>query len=221
MDWISTLRLLVFDLDGTLIDSSGDLADSINALLSHLRRPPLPEEQILQYVGNGAAVLVRLSLGMSAEEARENPEFAAALAFFLDHYQQHLLVRTRPYAGVEGLLPRLAERFNLAVLTNKPARATLAILDGLKMRPYFRAVLGGDSLPTRKPDPSGLRQICAGLFATGAETLMIGDSAVDMATAQAAGTRSCACQYGFAPQSLNEIAVDWRITSFAELERLL
>ena len=184
---------LVFDLDGTLVDSSVDLANAVNALLAELGRPPLPKRTIIDMVGEGANVLVRRAL----TAASLDPDTPAALERFLAHYDPHLLDHTRPYPGIVDVLDTLAERVAMAVLTNKPARATHLMLDGLGLQKYFRGIIGGDTSLGRKPAPAGLLHLAADAGVQPARVLMVGDSAVDLATARNAGTRICLARYGF------------------------
>jgi phosphoglycolate phosphatase len=186
-------RLLVFDLDGTLVDSSQDLADSVNALLSELGAPPLSEEEVTKMVGEGAAVLVKRAL------VRAGIAFdpRAALERFLDHYDRRLLATTKPYPGMVDALEALRPRVRLAVLTNKPAAPSVRILEGLGLLDFFPDVIGGDSPLGRKPNPAGLLALVERANVTPDATLLIGDSPVDLATARAAGTSICLARYGF------------------------
>jgi len=185
--------LIVFDLDGTLVDSSVDLANAVNALLRELGAAPIAVDEVVAMVGDGAAVLVRRAL----TAAGLDPETPGALDRFLAHYDPHLLDNTRPYPGMTETLDELSQRATLAVLTNKPAKATERVLSGLDMRRYFREVIGGDTSWGRKPAPAGLLHICEAGGARPADTLLVGDSAVDLATARNAGTRICLARYGF------------------------
>ena len=185
--------LIVFDLDGTLVDSSVDLANAVNALLDDLGAAPIATGDIVGMVGDGAAVLVRRAL----TAAGLNPETPGALERFLAHYDPHLLDNTRPYPGIVETLQKLSERAALAVLTNKPARATELMLAGLDLRGYFRDVMGGDTTWGRKPAPAGLLHLCQSAGVDPADTLLVGDSAVDLATARNGGTRVCLARYGF------------------------
>jgi len=187
-------QLLVFDLDGTLVDSHRDLADATNALLVELGAEPLPPEVVTAMVGEGAAVLVRRAL----TRAGLAPDTPGALDRFLHHYDTRLLATTRPYHGMVETLDALQARgFRLTVLTNKPQDASLKVLRGLALDGRFTQIVGGDTSHGRKPDPSGLRWLMAEAGASPAATMLIGDSPVDLATARNAGTAVCLARYGF------------------------
>jgi len=192
-------RLIVFDLDGTLVDSKRDLAESANQLLAECGARELSEDAIGSMVGNGAPVLVARAFA-----AAEMPAPAEAVTRFLEIYQQRLLVHTRPYPGIPEILGALAARVPLAVLTNKPLKATRTILHGLDLARYFDedAVVGGDGPFPRKPDPSGLRSLAARRTVANAETLLVGDSIVDVRTAHAAQSPICVARYGFGFEGL-------------------
>jgi len=185
--------LLVFDLDGTLIDSQRDLAVATNRLLAELGGRQLREEAVAAMVGEGAAVLVRRALA-AAEVQTDEPQ---ALARFLELYESALLVHTRPYDGMVATLERLPSSARLAVLTNKPARATHEILSGLGLRRYFADVIGGDSPFGRKPDPAGLNELIVRAGVRPSSAMLIGDSPIDLATARRGGTAICLARYGF------------------------
>jgi phosphoglycolate phosphatase len=187
------IQLVVFDLDGTLVDSSRDLAEATNALLTDLGAPALSLDVVVSLVGEGAAVLVRRAL----ERGGLDPDTPNALERFLAHYDGRLLDTTRPYPGMLETVHAVRARRRVAVLTNKPERPTLQILKGLGMDALFNDVIGGDSPHGRKPDPAGLLDLVARAGATPAETLLVGDSPVDLATARRAGTRICLARYGF------------------------
>ena len=185
--------LLVFDLDGTLVDSSRDLADTANALLVSYGAAPLDEPSVIRMVGEGAAVLVARLIAARGIEA----DPAQALARFLALYDERLLAHTRPYDGIPEALDELGTWARLAVLTNKPAAATARLLDGLGLRRAFEWVIGGDAAIGRKPDPAGLQWLVREAGADGEPAVMIGDSLVDLRTAQNAGTHVCLTRYGF------------------------
>jgi phosphoglycolate phosphatase len=187
------LALVVFDLDGTLVDSRTDLANATNALIEELGGAPLPETRVADMVGEGAAVLVRRALTASGL----NPDTRGALERFLALYDTRLLDHTRPYDGMVDVLEALRRRFPLAVLTNKPARATDQVLEGLGLRRFFGPVIGGDTPAGRKPDPAGLLQIASASGVAPSATLLVGDSPIDQQTAQRAGAHICLARYGF------------------------
>jgi phosphoglycolate phosphatase len=187
------VRLIVFDLDGTLVDSRRDLSDATNGLLRELGGGALPEEVVAGMVGQGAGVLVRRALAAASIDA----DPAGALARFLEIYEGCLLAHTRPYPGTVEMLEVLARRFRLAVLTNKPSRATLQILDGLELLPWFADVIGGDTALGRKPDPAALLHLVARAGVTPEQTMLVGDSTIDLETARNAGTGICLARYGF------------------------
>jgi phosphoglycolate phosphatase len=187
-------RLIVFDLDGTLIDSRRDLADATNALLVECGAAPLSEERIGGMVGDGAATLVARAFA-----AVEIDRPSDALERFLRIYGDHLLDHTRPYPGIREALDHLRSRRQLAVLTNKPLASTRRILDGLSLASYFppAAVVGGDGPFPRKPDPAALCHLAAQADVPLRDTLLVGDSAIDWRTARAAGVAACLVRYGF------------------------
>jgi len=187
------IDLVVFDLDGTLVDSHRDLAEATNALLTDLGASTLSHDVVTSLVGEGAAVLVKRALS----SAGVDPDTPSALERFLLHYNARLLDTTRPYPGMVDTLNGLRARHRLAVLTNKPERPTMQILKGLDMDSLFSDVIGGDSPHGRKPDPAGLLDLVARAGVTPAETLLVGDSPVDLATARRAGTHICLARYGF------------------------
>jgi phosphoglycolate phosphatase len=202
--------LLVFDLDGTLIDSLRDIADSANALLVSCGAAPIAEAAIGAMVGDGAAQLIA-----RAFEARGLERPPDALERYLDCYDALLLNHTRPYEGIPEVLEALGRRAALAVLTNKPLSATRRLLDGLDLARHFPAdaVIGGDGPFSRKPDPAALLHLAARAHSTPASTVMIGDSAIDWRTARAAGTRLCLARYGFGFGSvpLHDLAPEDRV----------
>ena len=195
------IRLVVFDLDGTLVDSRRDLAEAANVTLTSFGATSLPEETIGRMVGDGAPVLVARAFAAAGA-----PQPADALARFLSIYHSRLLVHTRPYDGITDVLADLAPRLALAVLTNKPRDATVAILEGLALAGFFpdERIIGGDGPFARKPDPSGLRHLMAMSDASPDSTLLVGDSIVDWRTSRAAATHACLARYGFGWESVTE-----------------
>jgi phosphoglycolate phosphatase len=208
-------RLVVFDLDGTLVDSLDDLVSAVNHALAHHRLPTLPPEEVRGYVGDGATKLVLRSLGERVDL------LPRVLPTFMDRYRLHLLDGTRPYPGVAETLPRLARERMLAVLTNKPTDMTERILSGLSLAPHFRAVRGGDSLPTKKPDPAGLRSILSELSVSPEETLMVGDSRNAVLAGRGAGTATCGVAWGFGAAGFAAAPPDFLLERFTDLEGLV
>jgi phosphoglycolate phosphatase len=214
---VSAGRLVVFDLDGTLIDSVADLATALNHTLKELdpSTRPLPLDRVRTFVGEGARVLVDRSL----EAVSLDVPVDRALAVFMRHYADHLLDATRPYPGIPELLQRLNGR--LAVLTNKPGEMSRRILDGLGLAQHFFAIYGGDDLPWRKPDPRGLVRLVEESSIARDQAVLVGDSAIDVRTARGAGVRVIGVTWGLAPESLEAEPPDELARDAAELERLL
>ena len=202
------LPLVVFDLDGTLVDSRRDLADSVNALLAELGRPPLDEAVVGDMVGEGAKVLIQRALAASDVDPAGT---AAALHRFLELYDERLLRHTHPYDGIPELLASLHGRAILAVLTNKPQEATRRVLGGLGLARFFGEVIGSDSTFPRKPDPGALRHLMKRSGADPDHTLMVGDSRIDLEAARNAGVHICLVRYGFGfrfgPEELRDVAI--------------
>lgn len=191
------LRLIVFDLDGTLVDSRRDLADSANALLADCGCATLPEEQIGWMVGDGAAALVSRAFAAAGGTPPND-----ALNRFLAIYNARLVKFTRPYDGIQEALQTLSERWTLSVLTNKPLQAARLILSEIDLIRFFEHVIGGDGPYPRKPDPAGLLALMCSIGVKADETVLVGDSLVDWRTARNAGTTVCLAQYGFGFQGL-------------------
>jgi phosphoglycolate phosphatase len=211
---VESLRLLVFDLDGTLIDSRRDLANSVNAMLSHLGRPELPQDVIASYIGDGAGMLVRRALGDPEDEGY----VVGALTFFLEYYREHKLDYTQLYPGVIESLERLRRGPDgiirqMAVLTNKPIGPSTAICDALGLSRYFFRIYGGNSFSTKKPDPQGLNALLREAGAGPFETLMIGDSDIDILTARSSGVWSLGCRFGLSPHTLDAAQPDCLVDS--------
>jgi len=208
------MDLLIFDLDGTLIDSKLDLAHAVNATRVHMTMPPLEHERVYSYVGNGAPVLIRRALGEQATEV----EVQEALEFFLEYYREHYLDYTILYPGVRESLDRLRDAGKqMAVLTNKPVRISTAILEGLQVGPHFFRVYGGNSFDFKKPNPIGVETLIRESGIAAKRALMIGDSSVDIHTARNAGIRSAGVTYGFQPETLVDPAPDRLFDSMPEL----
>ena len=201
------IRLLIFDLDGTLIDSKTDLVLSVNATLRHLGRPPLDDETISSYVGQGAEAL----LGRAIGDGVTPQEVARGLEFFIRYYGQHKLDHTTLYPGVREGLDRLARGNGsagriLAILTNKPVYVSRRIIEELDLRHLFRFVYGGNSFANKKPDPVGVHALLRDTGIAPTEAMIVGDSDVDIVTGARAGVWTCGVTYGFQPQSLEACA---------------
>jgi phosphoglycolate phosphatase len=220
---------LIFDLDGTLIDSRQDLCNSVNATLTHLNRPALPDAVIATYIGDGASMLIRRALG--DPDRVEEPVLDRALNFFLDFYRAHKLDHTYVYPGVFEALEAIRQanpHLPMAVLTNKPVNPSRDICAHFGLERFFFQNYGGNSFHTKKPDPHGLQTLIAEANLRAAhrdpthipiaasETVMIGDSDVDILTARNAGARSLACTYGLAPHTLAAAQPDQTVNSPSE-----
>jgi phosphoglycolate phosphatase len=208
--------VLIFDLDGTLVDSKKDLTASVNYIRTQFGLPLLTEEEIARFIGNGALMLIRRALGPKATE----PNIQAGLQMFLSYYRAHMLDSTVLYPGVLETLNRLAH-CKLAVLTNKPVHFSCAMLDGLGVYKLFAAVYGGNSFDHKKPDPVGVYQILSDTKGHRERTWMIGDSAVDVLTGRNAGVRTCGVTYGYATSTFQDVPPDFLIDNFSDLEALI
>jgi phosphoglycolate phosphatase len=216
----ASLRLIAFDLDGTLIDSRTDLVAAVNATLAHLGRHPLPDAVIASYIGDGVHMLVRRALG---DPDHENI-VADAVTFFLSYYRLHKLDHTYVYNGVLEAMAAIARALPatlFAILTNKPVRPSEEICAALHLAPHCFRIYGGNSFETKKPDPLGLETLMREAGATPEQTLMIGDSDVDVLTARNAGANVIGCRFGLAPHSLADAPPDCLVdTPFEWLEAL-
>lgn len=202
------MDLVIFDLDGTLIDSKLDLAHAVNATRVHLGLPALENELISTYVGNGAPALMRRALGPEAGEQ----VVEQALEYFLAYYDDHKLDNTRAYPGIPEALDELHRAGVLmAVLTNKPVRVSGRILEGLGLARYFARVYGGNSFEQKKPDPVGVERLLTELGVGRDSALLVGDSAVDVRTARNAGIKVCGVSYGFQPETLEQDPPDMMV----------
>src|SRR5271165_7051765 len=201
-----SIKLVIFDLDGTLIDSRLDLVHSVNATLRHMKRPELPDDVIASYVGDGAPALIGRALG---SEANDQKLVRSGLEYFLAYYREHKLDHTHLYEGIKQALAAVGYSRNgkprqMAVLTNKPVHPSRAIVEALGLGKFFARVYGGNSFPTKKPDPQGAQTILREMKAGPQETLIVGDSGVDVLTGRNAGTWTCGVTYGFAPHTLRD-----------------
>lgn len=200
-----TIKLVIFDLDGTLIDSRLDLVHAVNAALRHIQRPELPDDTISSYVGDGAPVLIKRALGT---EAGDESLVKKGLEYFLSYYREHKLDHTTVYRGITDALAAIQRSQNgaprkMAVLTNKPVNPSRAIVEALGMTRYFAQVYGGNSFRTKKPDPEGAMRVLADVGVGPENAAMVGDSHVDIRTGRNAGLYTVGVTYGFAPHTLN------------------
>jgi phosphoglycolate phosphatase len=216
------LQLLIFDLDGTLIDSRLDLVHSVNSMLRHLGRTELLDDVIASYVGDGAPMLVRRALGDPSDEAL----FKRGLDYFLSYYREHKLDHTTVYDGIKHALNRIESlnrngaKRQMAVLSNKPVHPSRAIVKALRLDHFFVSVYGGNSFSTKKPDPLGVNTLLAETNTSPERSIIIGDSSIDIVTGRNAGVWSCGVTYGFAPQTLNIAPPDVVIDRPEELAEL-
>lgn len=211
-------RLVIFDLDGTLIDSKLDLAHAVNATRTHMGLGPLSHELIYSYVGNGAPVLIRRALGNEAPQSQVD----AALDYFLRYYRDHKLDYTVLYPGVREALDHLRDAgVQMAVLTNKPFRISREILDGLGVAAHFFQVYGGNSFEQKKPDPVGVQALLRECGVDAPHAMMVGDSSVDIQTARNAGIAAVGCTWGFQPESLVTDPPDYLIENMVELGEIV
>ena len=209
------IKLVIFDLDGTLIDSRLDLVHSVNAALRHIGRPELPEDVIASYVGDGAPILIQRALG---GETVDESLVRKGLEFFLSYYREHKLDHTTVYPGIAEALAAIQKSQNgvsrkMAVLSNKPVIPSRAIVEALGLGPFFSQIYGGNSFPTKKPDPEGVRTLLEEHEARPDEAVIVGDSRVDIRTGRNAGLHTIGVTYGFAPRTLEDDPPDVLVDS--------
>jgi len=217
-----SIKLVIFDLDGTLIDSRLDLVHSVNAALRHIHRPELPEDVIASYVGDGAPILIQRALG---GEAVDEALVRKGLEFFLSYYREHKLDHTTIYEGIREALAAIQRSGNgvprkLAVLTNKPVNPSRAIVEALGLGPYFSQVYGGNSFATKKPEPEGALKLLSEVDVRPEQAAIIGDSHVDVRTGRNAGLWTVAVTYGFAPHTLEVEESDITVDTPQELSKV-
>lgn len=215
-----SIKLLIFDLDGTLIDSRLDLVHSVNAMLRHFGRPELPDEVVASYVGDGAPVLVRRALG----DPKDERFVKEALDYFLAYYRVHKLDHTHVYDGIRESLAAIqgsnGVQRKMAVLSNKPVHPSRAIVEALGLGQFFIHVYGGNSVSTKKPDPEGARSLLKETKTRAQDAVIIGDSSVDVLTGRNAAMWTCGVTYGFAPHTLCEAPPDVVVDNPHELAKL-
>ncbi|MGH9843358.1 MAG: HAD family hydrolase [Blastocatellia bacterium] len=214
-------QCLLFDLDGTLVDSRADLINSVNWTLEELGRRPLPDSRVMSFIGEGARLLVERALRATQDREPETSDVDRALKTFRRHYREHLLDQTRVYPEVEetlGLLGRLPK----VVVTNKPYEFTIALLEGIGLLHHFQMILGGDSLPERKPSPMMLLEAARRCDVRVSNCLMVGDSWVDVEAGRSAGMKTCGYVPGFRGRTeLAGAGADYLIERFSELRMLI
>jgi phosphoglycolate phosphatase len=228
------IKLVIFDLDGTLIDSRLDLVHSVNAALRHIGRPELPDDVIASYVGDGAPILIQRALG---GEAVDEAIVREGLQFFLAYYRDHKLDHTKVYPGIHETLRAIqngshgasarnaGERSNgsprtMAVLSNKPVGPSRKIVEALGMGPFFKQIYGGNSFATKKPDPEGARKLLEENGVGPEEAVIVGDSHVDIETGRNAGIWTVGVAYGFAPHTLQPSRPDFLVSTPQELAQV-
>ena len=214
-----SIKLVIFDLDGTLIDSRLDLVHSVNAAIRHIGKPELPEHLIASYVGDGAPALIQRALG---GETVDEALIRKGLEFFLTYYRDHKLDHTTVYEGIEAALSQVRNSGNgvprnMAVLTNKPVNPSRSIVEALGLKPFFFQVYGGNSFETKKPDPEGARKLLSESGVRPEQAAIVGDSHTDIETGHNAGLWTVGVTYGFAPQTLMDAHPDVLVDTPAEV----
>ncbi|MEE9222369.1 MAG: phosphoglycolate phosphatase [Nitrosomonadaceae bacterium] len=223
MEFPLVVKAVMIDLDGTLLDTAGDLATAANMMLRELDRAELPLKTIQSYIGNGIQKLVKDSLASSLDGEPDDELFSRAMTIFEQEYAKNLCVNTHPYPGVvDGLTAMKKARFQLACITNKSEAFTLPLLRATTLLDYFDIVLSGDSLPKKKPDPMPLRHACMHFGILPHEMLLIGDSLNDTEAARAAGCHVFCVPYGYnGGRNVLELDCDAIIPSIYDAVKLI
>ena len=214
-----SIKLVIFDLDGTLIDSRLDLVHSVNAALRHIGRSELPDEVIASYVGDGAPILIQRALG---GDIVDESVVRKGLEFFLSYYREHKLDHTTVYGGITEALATIQKSANgvprkMAVLTNKPVIPSRAIVQALGLGSFFSQIYGGNSFATKKPEPEGAWKLLEESGVQPEQAAIIGDSHVDVLTGRNAGLWTVGVTYGFAPHTLGDEPPDVLVDQPREL----
>ena len=216
-------RLVLLDLDGTMVDTAPDLTDAVNRMLAALERPPAPEKLVATWIGNGVPRLIKRALTGTMQEEPQPALFDEAQALFAHHYRAHVADRSRPFPGtIEALGSLQRAGYRLVCITNKAEEFTVPLLEALKLRAYFELVLSGDSLPRCKPDPMPLYHACERFSVPVHEAVLVGDSESDIKAAKAAAMPVICVQYGYSQgMDLQALAPDIQIASLRELPACL
>lgn len=201
------IRAIIFDLDGTLLDSVADLAVSVNHARGHFGLSPIPQSEVAGYVGDGVRLLLERSFKGTGVETEDARKVMAA------HYEVQMFKQTRPYPGVAETLPLLPQK--KAVATNKPERFVRPLLEKRDILQFFDMIVGGDTLPVMKPDPAVVDHISTELKVPAGEIAIVGDHRTDLELARRCGCKSVFCEYGIGRQ--DGIPATWSIKTFSEL----
>ena len=214
-------RTVIFDLDGTLVDTSPDLTAALNAVLVAAGRRPLPEEEVRPLVGRGAQALIERGMEATGEPV-DQTRIPKLLQDFVDHYGANIAAGSRPFPGAEKAIRRLiAANHPLGICTNKPEALSFKLMDALNLRRFFPVILGADSQPYRKPDPRHLLDAIAKLGGDAKNAVMIGDSETDVKTARAARVPVVLVSFGYTEIPVQELGGDAVIDHFDALDAAL
>lgn len=204
------IDLFIFDLDGTLIDSKRDIADSVHHTMKILGLPPISDETIYEFVGNGVTPLIQKSVSVGAG-GTVAAAFEKALTIFKAHYDRHLLDTTQPFPGILKVLNHFSQK-TMAVVTNKSQGYSEKILKGLRMDRFFKGIFGGDTTFPKKPEPDVIHHILQTFSIAPKKSVIVGDSRIDLETGRNAGIVTCGVSWGFRPRKeLEEIGCDYLI----------